>query len=90
VAIKKALDDGYLELMPHTVHPDMAMMVDEDGRRKNLFANSRATALQHHTLMRGNTILGSAVLIGRSGPELASCPMSRIEVIEYLTHVAGT
>lgn len=82
--IKKALDDGYLELISYTIHPDMAMMVDEDGQRKRLPFNGRATTLQNE-MMFPNVIVGSAVLIGRQGPLLASCPLSLAEVEAVLS-----
>ena len=82
--IRRALRHGYMELMPYTIHPQMAMMVDEGGRRKNLPVNERATALQNKELMRSNVILGDAVLIGRTGPDLQSCPLTYAQIVNAL------
>jgi hypothetical protein len=78
--IKSIMDDGYIELVSSTIHDRMACMVDEDGSRKGLTFNPRATSLIVG-LIPGDYIKGHAVFIGRDGPDLSSCPLSLAEVL---------
>lgn len=82
--IKRCLDDGYMEMVSSTVHPLMAVMLDTDGKEKNLPINLRATALIVG-LRPGDLVNGSAVFFGKdAAPDLGSCPLSATEIVSTL------
>lgn len=62
--IREFLEGGYMEVV--TLPSDQYMVVDEDGKRKQLAYNSLATTVAQHVLQHGDYIAGPA-LVCRKG-----------------------
>jgi hypothetical protein len=84
--IKRVLNGGYMEMVSSTIHPRMAVMIDTDGKEKNLPDNPRATRLIVG-MRPGDGVTGSAVFFGiDAAPDLGDCPLSAADLAYRAAH----
>jgi hypothetical protein len=84
-SLQAAIGGGFVERV--SVTADSFMLIDEDGKDKNLTMNPIASvlmwALVQYPIARSDFIAGTAIILGSKGTEIADFPQSAFDLVKH-------